>query len=572
MEVCEKKPINISYGLHDKVPAKVAVSIVIQQVVVLSMDLILPVLLISMVGGSREIAQNFVSMMMLGIGLGTLLQVASKRWMGSGYFCAEETGFLYYQASALAIQMGGLPLLFGMTTLSGVFQMMLSRVIPRIRFLFPTEVAGLMVAMTGLASIIPGVLAIFGVNDMNSAIDTTSLRVGCITLMLMISLNVWGNASMRQYSIFIGIVVGYVLSFMSGILNVKELDGFFAAPYIAMPSVQLGWSFDERLILPFFVAVICSTLKTIGNLAICQKANNANWKRVDVNNAGKGIFSEGLGTFFCGIIGCMGLNSSSSSVGLSIVNGATSRMLAYLVSGVFIFMAFFPKTAALLAIMPAPVMGAVLLINLGYFIIEGFQIITSRMLDERKIFVIGLSLVLGLSVDLLPGIYVQFPDALQPVFKSSLAVVSIAAILLNLLFRIGIKQKNSLQITVDEEAVEKAVAFMEATGRSWGARREVVQRASSVIIEFLEAAVSTGLVKSGMVAIECSFDEYNIAVKIMYDGILMEFPEQRPTEEELCTDNHGFIRLSGFLMSKYANKMSSCMVEEKCLLRFQFEH
>lgn len=564
-----KKPLNISYGLNDSVPYRVAIPIVIQQIVVLSMDLVLPVLLISMMGGPRDVAQNFVSLMMIGIGVGTLLQA---RGLGSGYFCAEETGFLYFQVSSLAVQLGGLPLLFGMTSIAGVFQMLLSRIIPRIRFLFPTEVAGLMVAMTGIAGVIPGISAICGITQTQPTIHGPSVLVGGLTLAIMVSLNVWAKSSMRQYSILIGIVTGYVVSYMSGILHMEDLARVVAGPYFALPSINLEWSFDQRLVLPFCVAAICSTLKTMGNLSICQKENDIHWKRVDIKNVGKGVFAEGLGTFLCGAFGCMGLNSSSGSVGLTIISGVTSRKLAYMVSGVFLAMAFFPKAAALLAIMPAPVMGAVLLINLGYFIIRGFQIITSRMLDERKIFVVGLSMIMGLSVDFLPGIYAQFPLQVQPLFKSSLAVVSITAIFLNLLFRIGIKQTNVLEVPVDMDANEKVLDFMESSGATWGARSEVVQRASSAISEFLETALGNDIVQAGLVRLEVSFDEYNLQVKILYNGTVLEFPERRPTEEELIYDDNALVRLSGFLMRKYANRISSSTVGDNCVLQLHFEH
>ena len=565
----EKKPVNITYGSSDPLPNKVAIPLVIQQIIVLSMDLVLPVLIISMMGGSREIAQNFVSMMMIGIGIGTILQVLRKGSVGSGYFCAEETGFLYFQASALAVQTGGLSLLFGMTIVAGFFQMLLSKIIQRVRFLFPTEVAGLMVAMTGIAGIAPGVGAMFGTGDV---LNSTALLIGVTVLAVMVSFNIWGNAIVRQYSILAGMVLGYLLCYVFDILTIRDMGQVFHAPLVGIPSIHLGWSFDIRLLFPFLVAMICSSLKTMGNLAICQKTNDANWKRIDLQNVGKGILAEGIGTSCCGMIGCLGLNSSSSSVGLTITTGATSRRLAYLVSCVFITMAFFPKVAALLAIMPAPVMGAVLVVNLGYFIIEGFSIITSRMLDDRKIFVVGLSLVLGLSVDLLPGIYAQFPEALQPLFKSSLTVVSLTAIFLNLLFRIGIKQHRVIELVLGPDSAEKVILFMEANGSKWGARGEVIHRASSAIVEFIETAMELELTSGEKVKLEINFDEYNLNVKILYTGVLMEFPEKRPTEQELLNDDNAFIKLSGFLMRKYSNKMTSTIAGETCTLQFSFEH
>ena len=495
----EKKPARIVYGLDDPIPGKVVLPLVLQQMGALSMDLVLPVLIISAMGGTRDTAQNFVSLMMIGIGVGTILQTWRKGPSGSGYLCAEETGFLYFQAATLAVQTGGLSLLFGMTSLAGCFQLLLSRLIQRVRYLFPTEVAGLMVAMTGIAGISAGVMAIFGTNDLHASLDLTSAWVGLCVLGIMVAFNIWGNSFLRQYSIFLGMTAGYVLSYSTGLLTASDSNQLMNAPFVALPSIRLEWSFDGRLILPFMVAVLCSSLKTMGNLAVCQKANNAKWSRVDMDNVGKGIFAEGLGTVFCGIVGCMGLNSSSSSVGLSISTGVTSRRLAYLVGASFITLAFFPQAATCLAIMPAPVMGAVLLLNLGYFIIEGFRIITSRMLDDRKIFLVGFSLIFGLSVDLLPSLYAQFPEAVQPIFRSSLTVVSLTAIVLNLIFRIGIKQMRSIEVVLGQDATDKVVEFMEISGEVWGARDEVVRRASSAMIEFIEMATELNLAHDGQI-------------------------------------------------------------------------
>ena len=38
-------------------------------------------------------------------------------------------------------------------------------------------------------------------------------------------------------------------------------------------------------------------------------------------------------------------------------------------------------------------------------IMAGVQIIMSRMIDSRKTFVVGLSIIFGLSYDALPGLY-----------------------------------------------------------------------------------------------------------------------------------------------------------------------
>ena len=49
------------------------------------------------------------------------------------------------------------------------------------------------------------------------------------------------------------------------------------------------------------------------------------------------------------------------------------------------------------------VIGAALLFNACFILISGIQIVTSRLLDSRKTFIVGLALVLSISRDVFPG-------------------------------------------------------------------------------------------------------------------------------------------------------------------------
>jgi NCS2 family nucleobase:cation symporter-2 len=69
-------------------------------------------------------------------------------------------------------------------------------------------------------------------------------------------------------------------------------------------------------------------------------------------------------------------------------------------------------------------------------VLSGFQIILTEALDTSKTFIIGISFIFGISLDILPGLYVHLPVWLMPVFGSSLTLATVMAILLNQLFRI----------------------------------------------------------------------------------------------------------------------------------------
>ena len=114
-----------------------------------------------------------------------------------------------------------------------------------------------------------------------------------------------------------------------------------------------------------------------------------------MKSVGNGLFAEGLGTIVGGLLGAMGQTTSSGSVGLSVATGATSRLIAYGTGLCFIVFAFLPKIAALFAIMPQPVIGVILMVEIAFVVPTAMQICCSRMLDARRMFVLGISLTFG---------------------------------------------------------------------------------------------------------------------------------------------------------------------------------
>jgi NCS2 family nucleobase:cation symporter-2 len=93
------------------------------------------------------------------------------------------------------------------------------------------------------------------------------------------------------------------------------------------------------------------------------------------------------------LLGGIGQSTFSSNVGLSLATGATSRSIAIPCGILMILLAFLPKLAALFAVMPDPVIGAIVVYVACYMILAGIQVITSRMLDARRIFVVGIALI-----------------------------------------------------------------------------------------------------------------------------------------------------------------------------------
>jgi len=565
------RPANLIYGVNDAVPLPSLVPLVLQQVIMLSVDLVFPVLVVAAVGGSVELAQTMVSMMMISMGVGTLLQVYGKNSLGSGYFCAHETGSPYFPVSVLAVQAGGIPLLCGMTVLTGFFQVLFSRVVHRLRVLFPVEITGLIVTLMAIVFITYAIPNFIGLDETGRSNPQVFL-LSSITLAIIIAMHIWGNRRLREYSIIVGILFGYICSYFLGMIPVEQLEKLRNTAWIALPSLDhIGFSIEPALVAPFFIAALCSSIKTIGNLTTCQKVNDDNWKRLDIKSVGDGLLAEGLGTVCGGLLGTMAQTTSSGSVGLAVATGATSRQIGVGAGLCFILLAFLPKMAALFAIMPQSVIGVILMVEIAFVMPTAMQICSSRMLDGRRIFVLGVSLAFGLGVVVEPGFVKAFPVWLQPLTGNALAVGTIIAISLHLLFRIGIASHQKIEIMLGETAMEDVVLFFQRSGGAWGARPEVVAKATSALNEFLETMLTLQL-NQGTILVDASFEEFNLNVDVSYLGELLEISKTRPTELELMEDDAAFIRLSGFLLTKYADQVTSERINECCHIHFNFQH
>jgi len=571
LRIVAKKPADLIYGLDESPSLGTTLLLGLQHVLALSSAFVFPVILLQETGILPEQAERMIYTSMIVMGIATILQTLQYRGLGSGYLCPERLSPAYIPASILAVKTGGLPLLAGMTLASGLLGVVLSRLMNRLRPFFPAEVTGTIVMMVGLA-LTPVAVSRFLGEESRAVIDPLSVSIASITFLVMAGVTVWGSPNVRLHGVLIGVGAGYLCAYASGMLTHEHLRRLEQAPLISLPSFfHEGWSFSSALIFPFLVTVLASVLKEVGDLTTCQKINDTEWKRPDMRSISGGILAESCGVMLSGGAGTMGLTTSSANVGLSIATGATSRRIGFACGAMLIALAFVPKLAVLFAIMPGPVIGALVFFTVCFIIVAGVQILASRMMDARKTFVVGASVALGLSVDMMPGAYRSVPAMLLPAFTSSLSVGTLSALLLNLLFRIGIAQHAKLQIDPRADSSDQIFVFMEKNGGAWGARREVIDRAKSAMNEFIEA-VSLLEPNIGRIDADVSFDEFSLDIDMRYEGEPMEFPSARPTEADLLGDERAVVKLAGFLIRNYVDRIKSDRIDGRSRVQFHLEH
>ena len=549
-----KRPADLVYGLDDTPPPTALVLLGLQHVSIACVSLLIPLMVAKAAGLPAEALPSLISFSMIAIAVTTLLHAYRSKHLGAGYLMPGYCASNYLSASIAAAQVGGMPLVYGMTLFAGVFELAVSRLLIRLRPYFPPEISGLAVTILGIELGVIAFRNIMGFHHAQGA-SLTGILIGFATCGLTFMLNIYGTRPVRLLCSLIGVVVGYLAAIAAGLLSEHSLSVLRAAPAIDLPQIaHLGFSFDPALLVVFMSASLASTLKAMGNVTTCQKLNDAAWVRPDMPEIQRGVAADGMSTVLAGFMGSTGQTPSTSNISISSATGATSRRIALPIVIWLLVMACSPKLASVFVIMPEAVIGGILLFAACFILVSGLQIVASRMLDIRRTAVIGLALILAISRYAFADEFKAMPAAIQPFVTSALSIGVFTAIVLNLILRIGVHKRAQLVFLLDEDASTTMANFMEKCGGTWGARAPVVQTAVHSLVELSDALRIFADAQS-QVSLNARFDEFSIDLSLSYQGKPINFPGAAPTPQEMMDNPDRTTDLSLLLLTRLADKV-----------------
>ena len=505
---------------------------------------------------------------MLTLAIATLLLCAKSRFIGCGYLCPAGYTQFYLGPSLSAAQIGGLPLVFGMTAIAGILQATIAPMLRRVRFLLPPEIAGLVIAVVGLSIAVLGVR--YGLaGAANTGMTPEYLAIFAVSLTTMVILNVWTKGYLRMFCLLLGMAVGYAVCAALGILDFSAAVPSEGLPLLRFPSLHLlQWRFDASLFAPFAIVAIAGTLNLIANISYAQRINDADWVRPNFTSLTGGMIGNGIASIISAVIGSMGINSYGVSVGLSAATGIASRSLAYMIAIAFALLSLIPAAAALITTIPAPVVGAALFFTAAFVFTSGLQAITARLLDSRKIIVIGFSFAMAMLANTSHDLLARAPALLHPILDNGLVLGTVSAVLLNLLMRIGVRQRVTMKLDAGHVNRETIEGFLSEQGGRWGARRDIVSRAIFGVVQMLEVV---GDVPEGT-EIEATFDEFNLDVRVRYKGAPLIIPERKPTPREIISSEEGERLLAGYLLRQSADRINCKASGTMAEVQLHYDH
>jgi NCS2 family nucleobase:cation symporter-2 len=566
-----KRPSALVYGVDDTPPARLLWLAAFQHLGMITVFLVVPLAVCRAARLSPEASRDVLSLTLLALGIGTLLQSLRRGPLGCGYLAPNGPSAIYLGPALIAAQAGGIALVLGMTFFAGAVEAAASRVWHRLRPYLPIELSGLVVMMIGVSFAALGVRIMLG-GRAGGPLGAMEWGVAGCTLLVTVVLNVWARGLAKLVCALIGLAAGYVMAAVAGVATEYASAHIGALPLVDAPGLgHVAWAFDPALMLPFAVAGVAVALNTSASVTVYQRLNDADWVRPEMSSVRRATLTDGVVSMMASAIGAYGLTVLAAGTGLIAATQVAARRIALPLALLAMAAAFLPRYTALMVATPDPVVAGAAFFASAFVIANGMQIITSRMLDARRSLAVGLGMITSIAVLMFPAAANAAPDWLRPIGASPLVAGVVVAFVLNLFFRLGVRQKVSTTIAAGGEHARAIEDFLNQRGAAWGARQDVVRRAIFGVTQLVETVVEHGQ-PQGDLALEASFDEFNLDVVVRYPGQPLEFPEGRPKDAEILASDDGARRLAGYMLRRNADRIQSSTEGGVATVQFHFDH
>lgn len=522
------------YGIEDRPSFAATCLLGIQHGVLALVFLVYPLAVAQELNLDSAETLGFLTACVLAIALSTALHFFRPP-IGSGSLAVEIPTPIFLPTAILAGSSGGLAAIAAISLLSGLTELVFARLLRHVRALFPAEVCGIAVMMLGISIIRPGMVNAFGLSSGHDAMHLSSLIVSSATLAMMAAISIFGSPRIKLLALAGGLVMGVALSSRLDLFAADAWSRIMDAPILAIPHLMVAIPHLEWSMVPLgIVMALVLSVDNIGMLVGIQRQVDPTWHKIDLRQASGGIQVSGIGDLLAGVFGGIPTGISSANVGLAHATGAVSRVVSLAVGASLLAAAFAPKIILALSLVPRPVVGAIMVYAAIYMVVSGMSLILNRILNERRIFVIGFSIVLGLSSALLPGVYDDVPVILRPILESPLAVSTLSAMTLTQLFRVGAALKTSFKLELSEtrneslqemEVNQSLRRVLVGLGADVGADKALIDRAIDITAELVAAMRIVGCVE-GAVQFSARLEDARAEISLRYDGLAVPVTEQ----------------------------------------------
>lgn len=219
--------------------------------------------------------------------------------------------------------------------------------------------------------------------------------IGVVTLASVMIIAVAFKGFVARLSIVLGLLVGYVLAALTGNVAAEAKSAITAAAWFGTPTFSAP-SFKASAIILFLPVVLVLIAENVGHVKAV-----ANMTGDDLDPyIGRALFADGAATTLAGLGGGSGTTTYAENIGVMAATRIYSTA-AYGIAGIgAIVLSLSPKLGAVLASVPAGVLGGVGTALFGMIGVLGAKIWIENHVDfsdTSNLLVVGVTLVVGIA-------------------------------------------------------------------------------------------------------------------------------------------------------------------------------
>jgi NCS2 family nucleobase:cation symporter-2 len=419
---------NLIYGVEDNPNLPTKILLGLQHIfAAFGGIIVVPLVISSSLGFDAKMSTAVISASILSAGIATIIQANGVGKVGSKVACIMGTDFTFVSPAISVGSILGMPGIIGATILGALFEIVLSYFIKPLMKLFPPLVTGTVVCLIGLTLLPVSMDWAAGGSGSQSYGSLQNISIAMFVMVITLLLNRYGKGIVSSASILIGMVVGYILCAVLGMVDFSSVKD---ASIISVPKIfEYGVTFDLKALIAFLPAYFVTTIETVGCLKAIGEVSN-----VEMNDKkiGSGILADGVGSVLAGVFGAFSNTSFSQNVGLIPLTKVASKHVAIMSGILLVILGLFPKFSAIINIMPQPVLGGVGIVMFGTVAAAGIKTLSTVEINDRNLLIIATAIGLGLGVTFRPEFISKLPQSIQMIFSSGISTGTIVALILNL--------------------------------------------------------------------------------------------------------------------------------------------
>ena len=385
-----------------------------------------PLIIGQAAGLSRDEIAFLINADLLVAGIATIVQSLGIGPMGIRMPVMMGASFAAVGSMVAMAGMPGIGLqgIFGATIAAGFFGMLIAPFMSKVVRFFPPLVTGTVITSIGL-SLFP--VAVNWAGGGSSAaqfgspiyLSIAALVLGTILLVHRFMRGFWVNIS-----VLIGMALGYILS------------GMTQAPWLQIVTpLHFGMpKFELAPILSMCLVVVIIFVESTGMFLALGKITG---QEVCPRMLRRGLLCDAGASFFAGFLNTFTHSSFAQNIGLVQMTGVRCRSVTIVAGGLLILLSLLPKAAFLVASIPPAVLGGAAIAMFGMVAATGIKILQEAdIADRRNQLLVAVSIGMGLIPVVRPEFFAHLPLWMSPITHSGIAMATLSALTLNLLFNI----------------------------------------------------------------------------------------------------------------------------------------